>query len=115
MSNSFFVKNLIPHLLNRTENAPNSSPNPRKKALPPPPLDLDQASRPEKKKRMIREWQDKIKEQQSGAGKKGNRANKSLDPAQFHSTNWKCLSAAQAATAQFTGWFPLPQQTPFKS
>jgi hypothetical protein len=113
MSNSFFLKNLIPHLMNRAENAPSENrPNLPENAsnLPPHPLVLE-SSRPEKKKRMIREWQDKIKEQ-SGAGKKGNRANKNLDPAQFDSTNWKCLSAAQAATAQYTGRFSLPSRMP---
>jgi hypothetical protein len=64
---------------------------------------------PEKKKqRLVQVWQDKIREQ-AGAGKKGNRANKSLDPEQFNTEHWNCLSAAQAATAQYTGQFPHTQ------
>jgi hypothetical protein len=62
---------------------------------------------PEKKKKMIQAWEDKIKEQ-TGAGKKGNRTNKNLDPKEFESEHWKCFSAAQAATGQYTGQFPYP-------
>jgi hypothetical protein len=63
---------------------------------------------PKEKKKKIQKWQDKIREQ-TGAGKKGNRTNKNLDPKEFESEHWKCFSAAQAATGQYTGKFPLPR------
>jgi hypothetical protein len=62
---------------------------------------------PEKKKKKIQAWQDMIREQ-TGAGKKGNRTNKKLDPKEFESEHWTCFSAAQAATGQYTGQFPIP-------
>ena len=61
------------------------------------------AMKPEKKKQMVRVWKDKCR-QQTGAGKKGNRTNITLDPEDFNGPNWTCLSAASAATGQYRGF-----------
>jgi hypothetical protein len=61
-----------------------------------------------KKQYFLKQWIDKI---QTGAGqsKKGNSNNKVLDEKQFNGKHHNCLSAGQAATGQYTGWFFPPQ------
>jgi hypothetical protein len=61
---------------------------------------------PEKKKRVIEEWKDKVK--QSWTGKKRPQQtslNANLPTEQFDGPHWKCLSAGELSPGQYTGWF----------